>query len=90
MKKVYLFAGLVFGTFAVSAQLNVSKIVTVSQDRNEIRPVTKKVSNAEKAEGDIEWSNGFDTPSDWVQTTGSGQTGGDWEILNSLPSNITS
>lgn len=90
MKKLYLFSVLLFGTFSVKAQLNVPKVAAATKNRNEIRPVPKNNANIQKAEGDIAWSNGFDTPTQWVQTTGSGHTGGDWEIVNSLPSNITS
>lgn len=90
MRKLYLFTVLLFGTFSVNAQLIVTKEETILKNRNEIRPVLKNKTNAQKAEGDVAWSNGFDTPTQWVQTTGAGHTGGDWEIVNSLPSNITS
>jgi hypothetical protein len=36
----------------------------------------------------ILWQNGFETPSEWSQTNGVNHTGGDWQFLTSLPSNI--
>jgi hypothetical protein len=36
----------------------------------------------------ILWQNGFETPSEWSQTNGPNHTGGDWQFLTSLPSNI--
>jgi len=89
MKKIYLLAGALIGTLAVNAQVMTTK-VSAKNDRNEIRPTTKKVGSTVKAEGDVLWSNDFSTPANWAQTTGSGHTAGDWTILNALPANITS
>ena len=88
MKKIYLLAGVLVAGFAVNAQKMVQP-ATMKMDRNEIRPVAKKATNQVKAEGDEWWSDGFDTPSDWVHSAGTGHTGGDWAVINALPSNIT-
>lgn len=90
MKKIYILAGMLVGSVAVNAQLVVNNTATALKDRTEINPVVKKKATAEKAEGDVVWSNGFGTPSEWTQTTGVGHTAGDWSILTALPANITS
>jgi hypothetical protein len=89
MKKIYLLAGALIGTLAVNAQVMPNK-ASVQNDRNEIRPTSKKVGSTVKAEGDVLWSNDFSTPANWAQTTGAGHTAGDWTILNAIPANITS
>jgi hypothetical protein len=89
MKKIYILAGMLVGSVAVNAQLVVNNTATALKDRTEINPVVKKKANAAKAEGDVVWSNGFSTPSEWIQTTGVGHTAGDWAIITALPSNIT-
>lgn len=89
MKKIYLLAGALVGTLAVNAQVMPNK-ASVQNDRNEIRPTVKKVGSAVKAEGDILWSNDFSNPADWAHSANVGHTGGDWTLVNSLPSNITS
>jgi len=88
MKKIYLLAGALVGTLAVNAQVMPNK-ASVLNDRNEIRPTTKKVGSTVKAEGDVLWSNDFSTPANWAQTTGSGHTAGDWTVLNAIPGSIT-
>lgn len=88
MKKIYILAGMLVGSVAVNAQVTVNNTQTALKDRNEIRPVVKKAANAEKAEGDVVWSNTFTTPADWNQTTGPGHTAGDWAIISSIPASI--
>lgn len=88
MKKIYLLAGVLVAGFAVNAQKAVQP-ATIKMDRNEIRPVAKKATNQTKAEGDVYWSNGFDTPSEWAHSAGVGHTAGDWAVISTLPSNIT-
>lgn len=89
MKKIYLLAGALVGTLAVNAQVMPNK-ASVQNDRNEIRPTLKKVGSAVKAEGDILWSNDFSNAAEWAHSANVGHTGGDWTLVNSLPSNITS
>jgi hypothetical protein len=60
MKKVYLFTGALLAGFAVNAQI-ISSSVSNKLDRNVINPSVKKVNNAAKAEGDVYWTNGFDS-----------------------------
>jgi hypothetical protein len=90
MKKIYLLAGALVGGFALNAQVAKTQSVAAQNDRNDVRPVTKKVQSTQKVEGQEWWANGFDQLSDWNQTTGVGHVSGDWAIVNSLPSNITS
>ncbi|TNF50007.1 MAG: T9SS type A sorting domain-containing protein [Bacteroidetes bacterium] len=90
MKKVYLIAGALIGAMSVNAQKAINTVVSAKHDKTDVMPAKKKVANATKAEGDIFWQNGFDTPSEWSQTTGVGHTAGDWAIINTLPSNVTS
>jgi hypothetical protein len=86
MKKLYILAGAFIGTFAVQAQVN---SVSIKHDRGDIRPVTKKVQNAPKVEGQQWWQNGFDVTADWLHVDGANHVNGDWEILSAIPSNIT-
>ena len=90
MKKIYLLAGALVGGFALNAQVAITQSVAAQNDRNDVRPVTKKVQSTQKVEGQEWWANGFDQLSDWNQTTGTGHQSGDWAIVNALPSNITS
>jgi hypothetical protein len=89
MKKIYLLAGALIGAMSVNAQMVVNNTVSAKHNRTDVGPVAKKASNAVKAEGDLFWSNGFDTPSEWIQTTGVGHTSGDWAVINAIPSSIT-
>lgn len=89
MKKFYLLAGALIGGLALNAQINTNNSVAAKNERNEVRPAAKKVQNTQKAEGQQWWANGFDTPSQWTQTTGTGHTAGDWAIVNAIPSTIT-
>ena len=89
MKKFYILAVALVGTFAVNAQV-APKSVAAKIDRNEVRPVSKKGQNIEKVEGQQWWANGFDQIADWSQVTGPNHVGGDWDIINAIPSNITS
>jgi hypothetical protein len=88
MKKFYLLAGALLAGVAVNAQI-ITNSVSNKNDRNTVNPSVKKVQNTAKAEGDEWWANGFETPSEWAQTTGTGHTAGDWAIVNAIPSNIT-
>lgn len=90
MKKIYLIAGALIGGLAVNAQIITNNSIGAKNERNEIRPVVKKATNAVKAEGQLWWSNQFDTPAEWAQTTGAGHTAGDWTIINAIPASITS
>lgn len=87
MKKIYLLAGVLVAGFAVNAQKTM-QTENMKLDRNEIRPVAKKAANQVKAEGDLWWSDGFDTLANWVHSAGVGHTG-NWAVINALPSNIT-
>jgi hypothetical protein len=89
MKKFYILAVALVGTFAVNAQV-APKSVAAKIDRNEVRPVSKKGQNIEKVEGQQWWANGFDQIADWSQVNGPNHVGGDWDIINAIPSNVTS
>jgi len=89
MKKFYILAVALVGTFAVNAQV-APKSVAAKIDRNEVRPVSKKGQNIEKVEGQQWWANGFDQIADWSQVNGPNHVSGDWDIINAIPSNITS
>lgn len=87
MKKVYLGVFMILGGTYVSAQVNNS----VRIDRNNILVNAKaENSNQVKAEGDVIWSNNFSTPTDWtISNQGTpAHTGGDWEIVNALPTSL--
>ena len=89
MKKFYILAAALVGTFAVNAQV-APKSVAAKIDKNEVRPVNKKGQNIEKVEGQQWWANGFDNIADWTQVNGPNHVGGDWDIINAIPTNITS
>lgn len=91
MKK-QLLCVLTFGlAVGVNAQVNTS-IVSAKKSRNDISFPAIKTSKAgaEKAEGDILYSNNFSTTSDWTMTTGAGHTAGAWAIVNAMPTGLTS
>lgn len=88
MKKIYLLAGALIGGLAVNAQIVTNNSVAAKNERNEIRPVAKKVGDAVKAEGQLWWSNQFDTPAEWAHTGGAGHTAGDWTIVTAIPASI--
>jgi hypothetical protein len=75
----------------VNAQVN-SSIVSAKKSRNDISfPAIKTTkAGAEKAEGDILYSNNFSTTSDWTMTTGAGHTAGAWAIVGAMPGSLTS
>jgi hypothetical protein len=88
MKKVYLLSGVLLASFALNAQkLTNAKTLPQVKENFGIKKVAS--STPLKAEGDVLWTNGFDTPSEWTQTVGSGHSAGDWQIITSLPANIT-
>jgi len=90
MKKIYLIAGALIGGLSVNAQINTNNSVGAKNERNEIRTNSKKATNHAKVEGQVHWTNAFDVPAEWAQTTGAGHTAGDWAIISAIPSNITS
>ena len=91
MKNLYLLVGALIGGFAVNAQMQPSFSVSAKHDRNEVRPVALKAQNTVKAEGQLWWSNQFNTPAEWAHVSGTGQLGmqGVWNIINAIPSTIT-
>lgn len=88
MKKFYILAVALVGTFAVNAQ-GAPKSVAAKNYRNEVRPVSKKGQNIEKVEGQQWWANGFNQIADWTQVNGPNHQAGDWDILTAIPSGIT-
>ena len=90
MKKIYFLAGALVGTFTLNAQIVTTNSLSAKKERGEILAPSKKVSNSLKAEGDVYWTNQFENAAEWVQTDGTGHTGGDWSLLTALPSNVTS
>jgi hypothetical protein len=88
MKKLYILTGALLGTFALNAQVTTNK-VSARNERNEVRPVNKKVVNQQKVEGQQWWQNGFDVLADWSHADGLNHMTGDWEILSAIPTNIT-
>jgi len=89
MKKLYILTGALLGTFVLNAQVTTNK-VSARNERNEVRPVNKKVVNQQKVEGQQWWQNGFDVLADWAHVDGLNHQNGDWEILSAIPTNITS
>ena len=65
MKKVYLLASALVAGFAVNAQYNQTSIVA-KNNRNLPGYANKKNPSAEKAQGDVIWSNDFANASDWT------------------------
>lgn len=96
MKKVYLLAGLMIGTGSLFAQrLANNPTVSASASKNTVSFASKKgkVAPTMKDEGDIIWQNNFGTASDWQHVAGPNQTpgaAGQWQIVSSLPANLTS
>lgn len=90
MKKIYLFAAVFISTSAVNAQQNYS--VLSASKKSPFSVKAKTVSNIEKAEGDVIYTNNFSTPSDWtISNAGSPtHTSGDWAIVNAMPASLTS
>lgn len=93
MKKVYLLAGLLIGTGSAFAQ-RLANNPMVAASKNTVSYVTKKAQAIPtKDEGDVVWHNEFQTASDWQHVSGTNQStgsAGQWHIVNSLPSNLTS
>ncbi len=89
MKKLYILTGAVLSGLSLNAQVLMNSI-PAKHDRNEVRPAAKPAYNADKAEGQVWWTNGFDNLADWLHVDGPNHQNGDWEILSAIPSNITS
>ncbi len=95
MKKIYLSVALAtaFGAFAQKAT-NVK--YGAPFDRSFVREVAKGQNNVQKAEGDVLWSNDFETEADWTVTNGPGHSSNangsnpGWQIISAIPSTITS
>jgi len=88
MKKLYILTGAVLSGLSLNAQVLMNSI-PAKHERNEVRPATKPAYNADKAEGQVWWTNGFDVLADWLHVDGANHQNGDWEILTAIPSNIT-
>jgi hypothetical protein len=88
MKKFYILAGAVLSGLSLNAQVMMNSI-PAKNDRNEVRPAAKPAYNAQKVEGQVWWTNGFDVLADWLHVDGANHQAGDWEILTAIPSNIT-
>ena len=92
MKKIYvcLFTLSLGGAFA---QKNVVRTETSIVDSSFVRKQHNHAQNLLKAQGDTLWMDGFENPGAWVQTLGPNHTGTQnpgWEILSTLPANVTS
>lgn len=94
MKKIYvcLFALSVGSSFA---QKNPILKQQSLMDRSFVKKQQNHIQNFQKVQGDTLWMNGFGDPTQWTQTFGANHTpntGGNpgWEIITSLPTNITS
>lgn len=90
MKKNYLGFLCLLSITAVNAQ-RVENAVTLpaSRNTNSVASKLKHTTYAEKAEGDVLWSNDFSTPSDWVYAAGAGQldgpgSTGHWNVVTAL------
>lgn len=87
MKKLYILTGAVLSGLSLNAQVLMNSI-PAKHDRNEVRPAAKPAYNADKAEGQVWWTNGFDNLADWLHVDGPNHQNGDWEILTAIPSGI--
>jgi hypothetical protein len=87
MKKLYILTGAVLSGLSLNAQVLMNSI-PAKHDRNEVRPAIKPAYNADKAEGQVWWTNGFDVLADWLHVDGANHQNGDWEILTAIPSGI--
>ena len=92
MKKIYFLAAVVLSASAVNAQQNYSVLSASKKGAFSVKGASTSVSNIEKAEGDVIYSNDFTTASDWtISNAGSPtHTSGDWAIVNAMPGSLTS
>jgi len=94
MKKIYLLAGALATGLVATAQL-IPMSIPAKNAKNLLGVTKKKVTSAEKAQGDVIWSNNFSTTSDWtISNAGAAgtppHTAGDWAIVNAMPASLTS
>lgn len=91
MKKIYFLTAVVLSASAVNAQQNYSVLSASKKGPFSVK-AAKPVSNIEKTEGDVIYSNNFSTPSDWAISNAGAptHTSGDWAIVNAMPGSLTS
>ncbi|MDX1651789.1 MAG: T9SS type A sorting domain-containing protein [Brumimicrobium sp.] len=93
MKKIYLLAGAMLMGAAVNAQAPYSKVSRSPIQKGVYAKEAKKHTAAPvttKAEGDVVWSDDFETASNWAHVSGSGHTAGDWAIVTAMPASLVS
>lgn len=94
MKKVYLLAGALVGSFGLSAQVSTTQSPLVEKSSTfKARSVVNHSSIEQmqtRAEGDSIWGNDFETASEWMHVDGPSHTDGDWEIVSAVPAGIVS
>lgn len=92
MKKIYLLAGVLAGTFAVNAQLIQTNTPTAralsKKGISDVKSV--KATPAPKVEGEVVWSSDFTNASDWTITNAAPHTMGNWAIVGTMPTSLSS
>jgi hypothetical protein len=95
MKKIYLGLFSIALASVATAQMN-NTIVSAKQNRSDNFSVkAKPLAASTKIEGDILWSNNFSNPGDWTFSNAGmagtpPHTSGDWNIVNTLPTSLSS
>ncbi|MEX1192201.1 MAG: T9SS type A sorting domain-containing protein [Brumimicrobium sp.] len=90
MKKNYLLVYLFSIGVMASAQTPYETMEKSKIQKGVFGVEKKKKTNlyTQKAEGDIEWSNDFEDPSDWLHVDGGSHTDGDWQIVSEMPQSL--
>ena len=90
MKKIYLLAGVLVGSFALNAQLIETNTPAVRALTKKGMPGIKSVKAklVPKVEGTVVWSSDFSTPGDWTISNATPHTSGDWAIISTMPVNL--
>ncbi len=93
MKRVYLLTSVLLSGLTLNAQ-KVENIVSVPQSRNTFsvaQTAKQNNSNVAKAQGDVLWQNGFETPSEWLYSGGPNQSAGSlgqWSVISTFPTSL--
>ena len=95
MKKIYLFTSVLLSGLTVNAQ-KIEKNVSIPQSRNTYtvaKAVKQSINPSSKAQGDVLWSDNFETSANWSFTAGTNQsagTTGKWNIISTFPASLSS
>ncbi|MDX1445552.1 T9SS type A sorting domain-containing protein [Lishizhenia sp.] len=92
MKKIYLLAGALVGSLGINAQVAPTYSNQAQKtDAFKSRPAYHGLEQFQnRAEGDVVWSNDFETASDWDHVDGPNHTDGDWQIVSAVPASLVS